>query len=146
MNKSLRKTTHRMLFSNIRCFKFIYKYWYWWRTTVIQEELIKTNRVKPSPQTLTCLLEKVLRLNNFTFNDEHFIQIKGTAMGTRVAPNFANVYMGRLDRVVQLRYNLGMVHSWHFLNMERGHRLLNGIHWPPEQRSTVNQIHTQNIH
>ena len=65
--------------------------------TVVQEELIKTNRVKPSPQTLTCLLEKVLRLNNFTFNDEHFIQIKGTAMGTRVAPNFANVYMGRFE-------------------------------------------------
>ena len=65
--------------------------------TVVQEELIKTNWVKPSPQTLTCLLEKVLRLNNFTFNDEHFIQIKGTAMGTRVAPNFANVYMGRFE-------------------------------------------------
>ena len=56
--------------------------------TVVQEELIKTNRVRPSPQTLTCLPEKVLRLNNFTFNDEHFIQVKGTAMGTRVAPNF----------------------------------------------------------
>ena len=56
--------------------------------TVVLEELMKTNRFKPSPQTLTCLLEKVLRLNNFTFNDEHFIQIKGTAMGTRVVPNF----------------------------------------------------------
>jgi len=65
--------------------------------TVVQEELMKTDRVKPSPQTLTCLLEKVLRSNNFTFNDEHFIQIKGTAMGTRVAPNFANVYMGRFE-------------------------------------------------
>ncbi|CAH3193840.1 unnamed protein product, partial [Porites evermanni] len=42
-------------------------------------------------------LTVVLRLNNFTFNDEHFIQIKGTAMGTRVAPNFANVYMGRFE-------------------------------------------------
>ena len=67
------------------------------RLTVVQEELIKTNRVKPSPQTLTCLLERVLRLNNFTFNDEHFIQIKGTAMGTRFAPNFANVYMVRFE-------------------------------------------------
>jgi len=65
--------------------------------TVVQEELMKTDRVKPSPQTLTCLLEKVLRLNIFTFNDEHFIQIKGTAMRTRVAPNFANVYMGRFE-------------------------------------------------
>ena len=51
--------------------------------TFAQEDLIKTNRAKPSPQTLTCLLEKVLRLNNFTFNDEQFIQIKGTAMKNR---------------------------------------------------------------
>ena len=65
--------------------------------TVVQEELIKTNWSKPLPQTLTCLLEKVLRLNNFTFNDEQFIQIQGTAMGTRVAPNFANVCMGRFQ-------------------------------------------------
>lgn len=57
----------------------------------------KTNRDKPSAKTLTSLLEEVLRLTNFTFNDEHFIQIKGTAMGTRVAPNFTNVYMGRFE-------------------------------------------------
>lgn len=36
-------------------------------------------------------------MNNFTFNDQHFIQIKGTAIGTRVAPIFANVYMGRFE-------------------------------------------------
>ena len=65
--------------------------------TVVKEELMKTNRVKPSLQTLTCLLEKVLRLNSFTFNDEHFIQIKGTGMGTRIAPNFANVYKERFE-------------------------------------------------
>lgn len=65
--------------------------------TIVEEELGKTNQNKPSPMTLSCLLEKVLKLNNFTFGNEHYIQIKGTAMGTRVAPNFANVYMGRLE-------------------------------------------------
>ena len=65
--------------------------------TIVEEELEKTNHSRPSPKTLSCLLEKVLKLNNFTFNGEHYIQIKGTAMGTRVAPNFANVYMGRLE-------------------------------------------------
>ena len=39
----------------------------------------------------------MLKLNNFTFNGEHYIQIKGTAMGTRMTPNVANVYMGRLE-------------------------------------------------
>ena len=65
--------------------------------TIVEEELGKTNQNKPSPKTLSCLLEKVLKLNNFTFGNEHYIQIKGTAMGTRVASNFANVYMGRLE-------------------------------------------------
>ena len=65
--------------------------------TIVEEELGKTNQNKPSPKTLSCLLEKVLKLNNFTFGNEHYIQIKGTTMGTRVAPNFANVYMGRLE-------------------------------------------------
>ena len=64
---------------------------------IVVEELEKTGRNRPSAKTLTCLLEKVLKLNNFTFNDENFIQVKGTAMGTRPAPNFANIYMGRLE-------------------------------------------------
>ena len=31
-----------------------------------------------SAKTLTCILEKVLKLNNFTFNDQNLIQVKGT--------------------------------------------------------------------
>ena len=61
--------------------------------TIVEEELEKTNQSRPMPKTLSCLLEKVLKLNNFTLNGEHYKQIKGTAMGT----NFANVYMGRLE-------------------------------------------------
>lgn len=63
--------------------------------TIVKEELEKNGPSHPSAKTLTCLLAKVLKLNNFTFNDENVIQVKGTAMGTRAAPNFANVYMGR---------------------------------------------------
>jgi len=65
--------------------------------TIVEEELGNTNQNKPSSKTLSCLLEKVLKLNNFTFANEHYIQIKGTAVGTRVAPNFPNVSMGRLE-------------------------------------------------
>ena len=64
---------------------------------IIEEELAKTGQIQPSAKTLTCLLEKVLKLNNFTFDNHNFIQVKGTAMGTRAAPNFANVYMGRFE-------------------------------------------------
>ena len=37
-------------------------------------------------------------MNKFTFNGENFLQVKGTAMGTRVAPKFANVYMGSIEK------------------------------------------------
>ena len=37
-------------------------------------------------------------MNNLTFNDGNFLQVEGTAMGTRAAPNFANVYMGRFEQ------------------------------------------------
>ena len=60
--------------------------------TIVEEELEKPNQSRPTLKTLSCLLEKVLKLNR-----EQYIQIKGIAMGTRVAPNFANVYMGRLE-------------------------------------------------
>ena len=64
---------------------------------IIEEELAKTGQIRPSAKTLTYLLEKVLKLNNFTFDNHNFIQVKGTAMGTKAAPNFANVYMGRFE-------------------------------------------------
>ena len=32
---------------------------------------------------------------NFTFNGDHYLQTGGTAMGTSVAPNYANLFMDR---------------------------------------------------
>ena len=69
----------------------------------IDEELTKTGQTQPSAKTLTCLLKKVLKLNNFTFDNHNFIQVKGTAMGTRAAPNFVNVYMGRFEHTFVYR-------------------------------------------
>ena len=34
---------------------------------------------------------------NFTFNDDHYLQVGGTAMGTGVAPNYANLCMDRFE-------------------------------------------------
>ena len=35
----------------------------------------------------------VLTHNKFELNGEHFLQTKGTAMGTHMAPSFANLYI-----------------------------------------------------
>ena len=41
------------------------------------------------------LLELVLKNNIFEFDEELFIQLIGTAMGTRPAPSYANIFMAR---------------------------------------------------
>ena len=35
----------------------------------------------------------ILTMNNFSFNDKHYLQIHGTATGTRMAPSFANLFL-----------------------------------------------------
>ena len=37
-------------------------------------------------------------MNNFVFNDGHFLQQYGTAVGTRMAPAFANLFMGEFEK------------------------------------------------
>lgn len=44
------------------------------------------------------MLESVLKCNNFTFNNDHYLQVNGTAMGTRVAPTYANLFMDSIKR------------------------------------------------
>lgn len=40
----------------------------------------------------------VLRNNNFEFNGKHYLQKLGTAIGTRMAPSYANIFMDNLER------------------------------------------------
>lgn len=46
---------------------------------------------------LTTLLDLVLRYNYFQFENKHYLQISGTAMGTKMAPNYANLFMAALE-------------------------------------------------
>ena len=60
---------------------------------------IMLNRIRPNARTpfndsLIKLLTQVLSKNNFDFNEKHYLQTGGTAMGTRVAPSYANTFMG----------------------------------------------------
>ena len=40
----------------------------------------------------------VLKNNVFEFNDNYYLQIQGTAMGTKMAPAYANLFMGKLEQ------------------------------------------------
>ena len=52
----------------------------------------------PSTQFLVKLTQFILIHNNFSFNSHHYLQIKGTAMGTRMAPSYANLFMDQLEQ------------------------------------------------
>ena len=51
----------------------------------------------PSTETLIELLTFVLKFNNFQFDGKDYLQVGGTAMGTKVAPSLATVYMADFE-------------------------------------------------
>ncbi|MCG8076000.1 MAG: GIY-YIG nuclease family protein, partial [Candidatus Thiodiazotropha taylori] len=53
-------------------------------------------------------LKLILENNNFSFNDLHFNQSKGTAMGTKVAPTYATLVLGFLEETLYENIKLEM--------------------------------------
>ena len=47
-----------------------------------------------------------LSLNNFQFDGKNYLQISGTAMGTRVAPSHANIFMSNFEEKYVYTYDL----------------------------------------
>ena len=60
-------------------------------------------------------LKVILENNNFRFNDRFYNQIKGTAMGTKVAPTYANLVMGYLER--NLFHQIKITYDEHFVSI-----------------------------
>ena len=54
-------------------------------------------RVLTSQEVVVEFLRLILTTNNFEFNDEHFLKIKGCSMGTICAPSYANIFMGKFE-------------------------------------------------
>ena len=54
----------------------------------------------PPAEVLRHLLEIVLKLNTFEFNNKHYLQKFGTAMGSKLAPAYANTFMGQLEKTI----------------------------------------------
>ena len=51
----------------------------------------------PPTPILLRLAELVLNMNSFEFNGNHFHQISGVAMGTKMGPSYACLFMGHLE-------------------------------------------------
>ena len=56
----------------------------------------RTNRTVPT-RVLIKFLSLVLNLNNFSFNDNNYIQTKGCAMGSKCSGSYADIFMGDFE-------------------------------------------------
>ena len=53
---------------------------------------------QPSTGTLVRLTELVLTLNCFSLSDNYYKQINGVAMGTKMGPSYANLFVGFIEQ------------------------------------------------
>jgi hypothetical protein len=63
----------------------------------LQKVLIEHNHNHPPIECLVNLARLVLTNNVFRFNETFYLQTQGTAMGTRMAPSYANLFMSVLE-------------------------------------------------
>ena len=67
--------------------------------TACDEDLNQRESMIPSPADLhVCqLIQFIFIMNSFHINDEYYVQTHGTAMCMRMAPSYANLFMGKLE-------------------------------------------------
>ena len=79
-------------------------------------EALNSSRFRPEPKLPTefimTLLMFVLTCNLFVFDSSFWLQIYGTAMGTRVAPTFECIFMGGLETGMLAAWVGSKVHMW----------------------------------
>ena len=57
----------------------------------------RLGNIQPSNLSLIKMLTQVLSYNNFQFDGKNYLQTGGTAMGTRVVPSYANIFMNDFE-------------------------------------------------
>ena len=94
----------------------------------------------PPTSWLKKLLELILYKNVFRFNDKFYIQKQGTAMGTKMAPAYSNIFMGRLESRILSETNPSPTHWKRYIDdtfqvwtnpkesLEQFIKSINGLH------------------
>lgn len=74
------------------------------------------SQLLPSTEDLVNLASQILTNNAFTFAGQCYLQIHGTAMGTRMAPSYANIFMGSIEqRILDGAHKCPLV-WWRFID------------------------------
>ena len=60
---------------------------------------------EPSSETLLCQAEPVLSLSRFSFGVTYYKQINDVAMGTKMRPSYANLFVGFIEHQFSILYN-----------------------------------------
>ena len=80
-------------------------------------KLLNTRDVlEPTTKDIVKLVTLLLKRNNFSFNNEHYIQKKGMAMGTRMAPSYVNIFMDDLKRRILVSVNRTPNMWWRYID------------------------------
>ena len=67
-------------------------------------------------ESICDLIRMILTMNNFEFDNNHFIQLHGTAMGTRMAPAYTNLFMGDLEEKLLAQFPLKPYLWWRYID------------------------------
>ena len=62
-------------------------------------------------ESMCDLMRMILTMNNFKFDNNYYIQLHGAAMGTRMAPAYANLFTGDLERKLLAQSPLKLLHT-----------------------------------
>lgn len=93
-------------------------------TNIVTEEglqavktVFQNNRnIRRPDKELLELLNINLTRNDFVFNEEYFLQIKGTAMGKKFAPSYANIFMAQWEDSALKACKLKPLHYYRYLD------------------------------
>lgn len=82
----------------------------------IKNAFLKQRNINRPDKELLQLLEINLTKNDFQFNDEWFLQIKGTAMGKKFAPAYANIFMAEWETSALQACDKKPLHYYRYLD------------------------------
>ena len=74
-----------------------HQYWAGLAPSSLTEKVARIDQSLPT-KDLCQLIHLILESNSFTFNGAYYLQLQGTAMGTRMAPLYANLFLGKFEQ------------------------------------------------
>ena len=80
-------------------------------------EALNTRETQSPPTAdLAELISEILNKNAFVFGEQHYLQVHGTAMGTRIAPSYVNLFMAQLERRLLDNANMKPLIWWRYID------------------------------